>query len=220
MVDKLYLASPALEAEARVSSVAQDPEHEILRVRLDRSPFHPQGGGQRADRGWLGEHEVLDVRHSEDGEVDHLLAQGATLEPGQSLLARVDPEQRLRNARLHSAGHLLAALVEARHPGAHAISGHHWPGEARVDFAGDALPEPQDVIPQLEQDLEDAIAAALPIEQVGDAITDRKIQIGKHPAVPCGGTHLSSTDQLPGVTIRKAKLKSGKLRISYAVPNA
>lgn len=38
--------------------------------------FHPQGGGQPADRGWLGDVEVLPVRERESGLVVAMAAEG------------------------------------------------------------------------------------------------------------------------------------------------
>ena len=40
-------------------------------VTLDRTAFYPEGGGQPADQGTLGEARVLDV-HEKDGVVTHL----------------------------------------------------------------------------------------------------------------------------------------------------
>jgi alanyl-tRNA synthetase len=40
---------------------------------LDRTAFYPEGGGQPADRGVLGEVAVLDVQEV-DGEIQHVLA--------------------------------------------------------------------------------------------------------------------------------------------------
>ena len=42
-------------------------------VTLDRTAFYPEGGGQPADHGTLGEARVLDV-HEKDGVVTHLCA--------------------------------------------------------------------------------------------------------------------------------------------------
>ena len=136
--EKLYLETPAVEGRATVTEVVGD-ERPI--VRLDRTLFHPQGGGQLADRGELFPPDgppvkVLDVRHSEGGEVDHFVDRVDGLTQGLEVRAHVDQERRSRNARLHSAGHLVAEVAEAIEPTIRAKAGHHWPGEARVEFDG------------------------------------------------------------------------------------
>ncbi|MBM3276051.1 MAG: hypothetical protein FJZ00_12940, partial [Candidatus Sericytochromatia bacterium] len=63
-------------------------------VVTDRTPFHPEGGGQAADRGWLGVHRVEDVRRV-GALIAHLLAAGE--EPpteGKTITAQVDEERR------------------------------------------------------------------------------------------------------------------------------
>ncbi|MBV8624340.1 MAG: alanyl-tRNA editing protein, partial [Herbaspirillum sp.] len=53
MTERLYLTQPALSADIEVLSctLLEDGRHA---VRLSATPFHPQGGGQPSDVGWLG----------------------------------------------------------------------------------------------------------------------------------------------------------------------
>jgi len=211
---KLYLEVPTLlMTTATVIAVGETPEGRPT-VRLDRTPFHAQGGGQKCDVGTLGGARVLHVAHAEDGEVEHVLDDIADLSVGAWVEAVVDGDWRARNARSHTAGHLIAALLEARFPELEAVNGHHWPGQSRVEFSG-PRPEGVDIAALLQADLTAAIASDLPITIVGDPHVDRAIQIGELSAVPCGGTHLQHLGQLQEVSVDRVRSKSGKLRVSY-----
>ena len=83
-------------------------------VRLDRTVFYPQGGGQAGDAGWLRladgrEFEVADTRKgAAPGEIVHVLAEGlggGGLQPGMEISARIDPARRRAHMRFHTATH-------------------------------------------------------------------------------------------------------------------
>ena len=83
-------------------------------VELDRTVFYPLGGGQAGDTGKLGPWQVLDTRKGATGDsVLHMLEPGAKLAPGEKLEIRIDWERRYRLMRLHTALHLLGAVVKA-----------------------------------------------------------------------------------------------------------
>ncbi|MGE3853469.1 MAG: alanyl-tRNA editing protein [Planctomycetota bacterium] len=219
---RVYLVDASqLELTATVREVAPTDDPARWRVRLDRTIFHPQGGGQKADRGTIGSAEVVGVSNAPDGDVDHIVAgDTAPLAVGDEVALRVDEPWRSTNARYHSAGHLIAALVEARFPSCHATSGHHWPGEARVEFdiAKDSpAPDATAIQAALEPDLVTAINENLPVRVVGDPFTARAVQIAEHAPVPCGGTHVPAVGALGAVSISRVRIKSGKLRVSYGV---
>lgn len=81
-------------------------------VELDRTVFYPLGGGQAGDTGRIGEWRVLDTRKGGDS-ILHLLEPGARPEPGMKLPIEIDWERRYRLMRLHTALHLLGAVVKA-----------------------------------------------------------------------------------------------------------
>src|SRR5437660_37553 len=88
-------------------------------VVLERTPFHPGGGGQLADRGrlrWAGGDVGL-ARIESDGErVWHVLAE--PVEIVGMVEAAVDPAFRGLMAQLHTNAHVVSALVFQRFHGA------------------------------------------------------------------------------------------------------
>ena len=107
MAELLFRDDPYLAAcEASVVSLHENA------VELDRTVFYPLGGGQAGDTGRIGEWRVLDTRKGGDS-ILHLLEPGARPEPGMKLPIEIDWERRYRLMRLHTALHLLGAVVKA-----------------------------------------------------------------------------------------------------------
>lgn len=213
-VRKDYLERSDLTGFAAVTAILE--KNGQLAVQLSNTLFHPQGGGQKADTGLIGGARVTGVRHAGDSEVDHLLGERPEFQVGETVAIGVDPENRARNARWYSAGHLLADAAHMIRPALRAVAGHHWPGEARVEFEGEVLDE-AGFCGELQSRLEELIGQDLPFKIVGDPFSNRAIQIGEFEPIGCGGTHVGTTAELSGLTILSVRVKRGRLRVSYGM---
>ena len=131
MTERLYYTSDATECLARVVNCLSEADGRYA-IELDRTLFHPQGGGQPADRGWIADLAVEGVVSRGDS-VAHIVSQPL---PSGEVTIRIDAESRRLHARLHSAGHVLAQAGEQS--GWQPMKGHHWPGESRIIFAAGA----------------------------------------------------------------------------------
>lgn len=114
-------------------------------IVLERTVFHPRGGGQPGDAGTLswpsGVFTVVDTVRR-DGRVLHLVADvpGAALpEVGTVVTAEIDWPRRFRLMRTHTALHALSGIVW-RDYGARVTGGNMEPGAARMDFELEAMP--------------------------------------------------------------------------------
>ncbi|RQG91942.1 alanine--tRNA ligase-related protein [Natrarchaeobius chitinivorans] len=76
------------------------------RVWLERSYFYGESGGQPADRGTVGDTDVVDVQVV-DGEQVHVLETEPSFRPGQRVLCSVDWSFRMYCMRAHTASHVL-----------------------------------------------------------------------------------------------------------------
>lgn len=186
-------------------------------ARFNETWFHPQGGGQRADRGSVGPVQVLDVRRNEDGTVDHYVSSLMGLEVGRRYHFIVDKNWRVLNSRFHSAAHLLVGVAEEMCPGTKVVGGHQWPGEARVDFEGVALDRLVDQIDALESVVQRNIDAGLAVRVWNDELGHRVCRIGGYKPIPCSGTHAETTAELGRFKVRSVKLKNNRLRVGYEV---
>lgn len=218
MTEKIYLSDAlALSCSTVVVSVCLVHEGRWV-VRTDRTIFHPQGGGQKADRGRIGRAHVLHVAH--DGPaVNHFVDCADGIETGATLSMEVEAEWRAFNSAFHTAGHLLAGLIEQHYPGSRAASGHQWPGEARVEFES-RMPREAFDLQTINLLLEQALAQAWPVRVLSVPGGERSVQIGELASIPCGGTHLQGLNELEHVRVEAIKLKGGRVRMSYTAAPA
>lgn len=207
MTLRLFFHSDDLKANVEVMECT--PHENEFAVVLQATLFHPQGGGQPYDTGWIGESQVLRVAQDPDRIihfVDHPVKIGMTR-------ICVDEQRRQLNTRLHSAGHLIGHFVQAM--GWMPIKGHHWPGEGRVQFKPSE--SAQDVeVQTLQQGIEQWIAGDLP-RLISLREGAREIGFGDLPAYGCGGTHVRSLKDLGTVTIESLSQKKGTLSVHYHV---
>ena len=233
----VYLeAQTLLELDAEIEALGSDARGGYL--VLDRTVMHPQGGGQPSDRGEIqadgGEFPVRfagfvegSVRHYGSFEV-------ARLDIGAPVRMTVDQQRRQVNAQAHTAGHLVANVVEDVRAELVAIKGYHFPHGAYVEFHGAKPSDAESVLAEANRRMSAAIAADLPVEA---AIFDhqalvqlcphlpenlpidrplRAVRIGDYPPVPCGGTHLPSLSNLASVVATKIKSRKGNCKFSYS----
>lgn len=131
---------------------------------LDATVFHPQGGGQPADKGIIsagGARFLVEDVRTKDGVVFHYgrfegSKEGCRYEfkEGEQVSLEVDAERRSLNSRLHSAGHLLdicMSSVGLSHLGPG--KGYHFPDGAFVEYKGVIPPDQiQDKQNELERE--------------------------------------------------------------------
>ncbi|XP_030551483.1 alanine--tRNA ligase isoform X1 [Rhodamnia argentea] len=163
---------------------------------LDSTIFHPQGGGQPADTGFIavGDQElkfvVEDVRLRDGivyhyGHVENLAGNGVVeFETGNEVRLHVDEPRRKLNSRLHSAGHLLDVCMKNVGLDLEPGKGYHFPDGPFVEYKGVIPPsEISNKQKELETEAnaliskgEEVAAALLPydeaLEQCGGSLPD------------------------------------------------
>jgi len=205
MTERLFFTHDHLTAELEVLSCT--PHEEQFAVILQSTIFHPQGGGQPFDTGWLGEATVLRVTQEVDRVVHYV---DRPLEPGP-ITARVDEQRRMLNTRLHSAGHLIGNVGETL--GWMPIKAHHWPGEGKITFIRGEAAQAMDA-EAIQQQVNQWIAADYPRHMNLEDGT-REVGFGELPAYACGGTHVQALSELGQVTILTLSEKKGALSVRY-----
>lgn len=207
MTLRLFFHSDNLKGNVEVLGCT--PYENAFAVELRATLFHPQGGGQPCDVGWIGESQVLRVLQDPDRiihVVDRPVAIGMTF-------IRIDEQRRQFNTRMHSAGHLIGHFVQAM--GWMPVKAHHWPGEGRVQFK--PMDYAQDVdLPAVQQGIDQWLADDLP-RLISLREGAREISFGDLPAYGCGGTHVRNLKELRAVTVDSISLKKGTLSVHYSV---
>ncbi len=131
MTRKLYYEDSHIrEFDARVVSCAE--REGFFEVVLDKTAFFPEGGGNPADTGRLGEARVL-YTFERDGEVTHRCDR--PLEAGSSVHGEIAWDKRFSNMQNHTAEHIVSGLVHRRH-GYSNVGFHMGEEGVVVDFDG------------------------------------------------------------------------------------
>ncbi|MGC9107726.1 MAG: alanyl-tRNA editing protein AlaXM [Infirmifilum sp.] len=127
----------------QIDSYLREFEATIMRVEgekvyLDQTAFHPgPSGGLDTDTGWLilPDGTKLEVIRAveEPNDVAHILSSPTVLTTGTKVKGIINWDRRYRMMRLHTASHVLAAILYKKY-GALVTGGHIQPEGARDDF--------------------------------------------------------------------------------------
>lgn len=230
----VYYEEP-YRTELDCSITNMEPKGSQYLVELDRTIFYPEGGGQPTDQGELtgaaGKFRVDQVRVLPDGRIVHQGTLSGTLKPGDAVHATLKWAPRLKNMRVHAAGHLVHDVLMSIAPGLVPTKGNHG-SKAFLEYTGtvDAA-----VTEGLESKVNEVLSQDLPIATresdyyeisekckfVPPGLPKHKklriIQIGTFDMMPDGGVHVKATKEIGGVVIHGITSDSNKVVIRYGV---
>jgi alanyl-tRNA synthetase len=211
MTERLYFADPYLtHFSARVIGRAERAGKPA--VALDQSAFYPEGGGQPADGGTLGNVAVLDVQ-AEDGLVWHTLAAPIAEDV---VHGEIDWARRFDHMQQHHGQHLLSAAFERLYE-MRTISFHLGAAAATIDLEGPALTAEQaaaaeDLTNQVIWEDRPVMARFVSAEELAQLPLRKPPSVDgpvRVVAVPdfdhsaCGGTHPRATGGVGILHIRR-----------------
>lgn len=233
------------EFDAEVTSC--EVAGERYRVELSVHGFYPEGGGQDADHGTIGDAQVLDVQEvsltdPETGEkqrdargnmiVRVLHTVDRPLTPGETYHCVIDWERRMHNTRNHSGEHIVSGLVH-RHYGYNNV-GFHMSDVMTIDFDG---PLSWEQLMTIEEEanavvLEDRRVRALwPTAEELESIDYRSkkalsgdvriVDLGGADLCACCGTHVMTTGEIGPIKILSVLGHKGGVRLElFCGPDA
>ncbi len=233
MTEKLYFLDAWLRHfKARVTGARE--ESGAVWLRLDRTAFYPEGGGQPSDFGTLKHGEgvlrVADVQIDGQGDIWHKA--DAALPVGSPVSGEIDWPRRFDHMQQHTGEHILANCV-FRLTGGFTHGLHIGHEDASIDVT---LPDGRT---NLDQETLDAIENMANQRVAGDGeitcrvmddgelamaglrkepTVDKDVRvcsIGGFEAVACGGTHLARASQVGVVKILRAQPTRGKMRLFF-----
>jgi len=229
--DDSYLQS----CEARTVALTGDGG-----IVLDRTVFYATSGGQPGDSGTLVNADGAEIpiatavfTDAAKSEIAHVPAPGSPpIMVGDAVVAKIDWHKRHARMRMHTALHLLSAVLP--HP---VTGGSVGDGEGRLDFD---IPENGLDKEAITAKLSEMIAADAPVihRWISDAELDAHPGMVKTKAVapptgqgrvrliliagldlqPCGGTHVRSTGEIGQVRVTQIEKKgkqNRRVRISF-----
>ncbi len=206
-VEKLFWKDPYLtQCTAKVTSV------DGAVITLSNTVAYAFEGGQQSDIGTIGGFEILEARR--DGfEIFYTLPETHTLCPGDEVDVCIDWEKRYRIMKLHFAAELVLELVYQNYGHPEKIGANITYDKARVDFVWEG--NISSTFDFLYTELEKMIAADHKIICDFDDVANehRFWRIDGFAQVPCGGTHIKSTKEIGGLTLKRVNPGKGKERI-------
>jgi alanyl-tRNA synthetase len=189
-----------------------------LLVKLEQSPFYPQGGGQVSDSGYVetptARARVVDVLRVGADQALAIEPVEGEIAAGDAVRAVVERGERLATMRNHTATHLLHAALRER-LGTHVRQAGSYvgPDKLRFDFThGERLTA--DDLRAVERRVNGWVADGLPVraiettldearslgamalfgEKYGDWV--RMVEVADVSRELCGGTHVASTAEI------------------------
>ena len=229
MVEELFRQDAYLkEAEAVVTALDERG------VRLDRSIFYPTGGGQPGDTGLLrwdgGEARVVDAVKAGDDVLHVLSPDAARPAIGTKVHATLDWDRRLRHMRMHTALHVMSAVIKGDVTG-----GQVNADKSRLDFnLGGEVPSKEfvteevnrlialdrGVVPRWITDEELAarpeLVKTMSVRPPSGAGRVRLLEIDGIDLQACGGTHVARTGEIGRIECVKVENK-GKMNRRFVI---
>lgn len=204
-------------------------------VLLDQTYFYPEGGGQEADHGRIGDAEVVDVQRV-GSVVLHFVKGEPKLAIGKPATCEIDWARRENLMRNHSATHIVLGAARK------VLGNHVWQTGAhkaedlaRLDITHyDSLSDAE--MERIEALANEIVLSAAPVrirtlprEQAeskygfrlyqGGAVpggTLRVVEIPKWDIEACGGTHVARTSDVGVVKLLRSKrIQDGVVRLEY-----
>ncbi len=198
-------------------------------IQLDQTVFYPMGGGQPGDTGVLSTDDgravtIVDTRKNRDtGAHVHVPQDGAPeLSVGDTVTAQIDWDRRYRLMRMHSALHLLCAVIDGGVTG-----GQIGEEKSRLDFDLEETALDKDVIVAALNSLVSAghamghrwitdaemaenqdLVRTMSVKPPMGAGRVRLMEIADGVDLqPCGGTHVANTSEIGELRVGKIENK-------------
>ena len=193
------------------------------RILLDQTAFYPEGGGQPADEGYLGEAKVQDVMIEED-LIYHLTDK--PLSVGEVVKGEINFERRFDLMQQHSGEHIVSGLINKLY-GYNNVGFHLGLDNMTADVDGQLSEEQLLEIERLAneavyQDIE-VMASIYPNEQVQgmnyrsklDLKEDvRLVKIEGYDTCACCGTHVRKTGEIGIIKCISSERHRGGMRLT------
>jgi misacylated tRNA(Ala) deacylase len=197
-------------------------------VRVDRTVFYPEGGGQPGDTGTMTLPggtcvRIEGTRKGETGDIEHIAMESEPLPSvGDRVALDIDWERRYRLMRLHSCMHMLCAVVPFGVTG-----GSISEDRARLDFDMQETLNKEEVTEKLnalvrgdhpmhmrwisdaELDAQPELVRTMSVKPPRGSGRVRLVHFEGVDLQPCGGTHVASTAEIGAVRVQKIE-KKGK----------
>jgi len=210
-------------------------------IELNQTLFYPIGGGQDWDQGIIKsnnkEINVLEVRGMEN--ILHTVEKNHNLQIGQKIQGSIDWERRYAHMKMHTAQHLISAVVYDLFDGVRTVGNQIRYDRSRIDFNPISFDEEMltELVNETNERIKkgaelqvkvmsrDEINEIMPPERTNmDLVPShvenlRVVVIGDNlDLCPCAGTHIQNISEIGEIEFLGKKSKGkGTQRFSYTL---
>ena len=196
-------------------------------IELENTAFYGKGGGQPGDTGHLiSRSETLEVAETikKEGAILHLVSSTNNLNVGDLIKGKIDWERRYKHMKMHTALHLLCAVVPLGVTG-----GQIGISKSRLDFNANInsinKEEIQQKLNQIlknnheikykwikseELEKQQNLIRTMSVKPPKTDDEIRLVEIDSIDLQPCGGTHVKNTSEIGSIIVGKIENK-GKM---------
>ena len=211
MTKKLFWENPyQSECKAIVTEVNGN------KIKLNQTIFYAFSGGQESDSGTINGINVIDALKIGDKEsiidIEYELEKTPDFKVGEEVEVKIDFEKRKDLMKLHSAAHIAYYFITEKLGKLKIIGSNIASEKARVDFEYDK--SLTDELEHIENKINTFLGECYSIETIDDKEKPNlKWWHCKDWKMPCGGTHVNSTEEIGKVILKRKNIGKGKERI-------
>ena len=222
MTEKLfYEDSHRTEFTAKVISCEEAKDG--FCVVLDQTAFFPEGGGQYADTGILGNTEVTDV-HEKNDVIFHSVT--APLEVGSIVSGKINWKERFEKMQQHTGEHIVSGIVHERF-GYNNVGFHLGADYCTMDFDG---PISKAQLKEIETAANEAVYRNLEVEVLYPSKEELKdmdyrskieiegqvriVTIPGYDVCACCAPHVRRTGEIGSLKVMNVQSYKGGVRVS------
>lgn len=232
-IKRYYEKTEEVECKARIVGVYESA------IELDQTIAYPEGGGQEGDHGRirLREDSNIAIEFNDTqicdaipvlidefpgirtgGIILHQVENRAELRNfhvGDEVVLEIDRERRKKMSLHHSAAHVLYWAIDLCRPGAvrNTIGCHIKTNGARLDFLVEER-FTQEEINKIEELANELIRVGCSITMSSrEDYPDARYWECNGYVIPCGGTHVKNTNDLPLLKVQRKNIGKGKERL-------
>ncbi len=226
MTEKLYYQTPVLN-ECDATVLVCEPQDTGWRVLLDKTVIFPEGGGQPADKGFIGEAVVRDAQEI-NGEIWHEC--DMPLDVGAEYKVRFMQGIRRDHTEQHTGEHILSGVAYSLF-GAKNVGFHMAEEYCTIDFdiflnedELTVLEREANLIVRLDLPVRAEIVGASELEGLilrkksdvkADEVRIIYIDEGRVDSCTCCGTHFESTGKVGAIKITDSQKYKGGSRLWF-----
>lgn len=211
MLRKIFYENPLQDVcTARVTKIDGNV------VELDQTIFFAFSGGQASDKGTIGCVEVIEAKKIDENTIEYTLAEEPSFKIGDSVEVKIDLNNRKTLMRLHSAAHIVCFLFEK-------ITGIHYNKcvGSNVDATKSRLDYELDhnisvYFENLTEEANKIFQSDHPINVFANKDDPNRREWecpSLNQACPCGGTHVTNTNQIGKIKLKRKNIGKGKERV-------